>query len=1182
MHSTTSSKAYLITILNLLICFHLHSQIKINELVSSNSNTLMDEDGDYPDWVEFINTSENTINLATYSFTDDIENPTKWNFPDINIHPDDFLVLFTSGKNRLKQIGSWQTIINKGAHFKYLVPNSEIGNTWKDTGFNDQNWSEGASGFGYGDDDETIIDPAISLYVRKEFEISNLEEISDIAFHIDYDDGFIAYINGIEIARDKLGTAGSPVSFDTPCDDYSHEALIYQGKQPDSFEIANVSELLKQGTNVLAIEVHNHTATSSDLSCIPFLSLGLKPKGLDIPTEYFELDKMNLHTNFKIKSLGEPVYLFNNLQMVDSVCAKYLPSDMSYGRQPDGSTNWLYFATPTPMASNTSKGYSTLTEDSVFFSMQGGYFSNTISLELYSKNGASNNIFYTTDGSSPDINSTRYQHPIQINTHSVIRARIIDTDKLPGPVTTNTYIFGQQHNLPAVCLSTSPDNLWDYNSGIYADGPNMEPDYPHFGANYWQDWEKPVHFEFYDENGIKQVDQLAGLKIFGNYSRSHPQKSFSLFARNKYGKGAFKYKFFADKENNEFESLVLRNSGSDYYKSHFRDGLLSSLVKEIDLEYQGFQPTVVYLNGEYWGILNLREKVNEHFISDNSYVKTDSLNILEINGLAIQGNNMRYEEMLNFITYNDLNTEDNYKTVSDIIEVDNFINYFLFETFIANGDWPGNNIKYWNTNSIRSKYRWIVFDTDFGFGLFGDELYKYNSIADALASDNPSWPNPPWSTLLFRKLTTNEDFKEKFAQKGCDYLNTYWESSKVIDQVNTIETLIDNEMEYHCERWNLDYNEWHNEVERLRIFADERPFYFRQFLGEAMGFDENYSIEVETFPSESGKVKVNSIYPGEYPFYGSYFENIPVKLKAIPNPGYKFAGWEGDVESSDTEITYPINDNYFHRAIFEPSSEENHKVIINEIFYKSTGNLKPGDWIELYNNGETTVDLKGWTLRDANKDSAYIVPSSYYLAPGDFIVFCKDIQKFKTIYPNIKNVMGNFSFGLNADGDHIRLFNQNNTLIDAVDYYPTGVWPLKSYNQSASIELSHPRLNNEKGENWMSSENGGTPGEHNQWLIDNSIHDIKNKLNASLSCAPNPITNHANITFQIRQTGKYHLDLVNINGAVVHQLSSQQYNIGIHTVYISEDQLASLKNGVYLIRLMGNRGLETIKIIKKQ
>jgi hypothetical protein len=210
-----------------------------------------------------------------------------------------------------------------------------------------------------------------------------------------------------------------------------------------------------------------------------------------------------------------------------------------------------------------------------------------------------------------------------------VRAKSMKTGTMPGVVTSHTY-FHKKAYFPGNMHKYRSDKPVGFLYGHLCDGSKcFGSTNPYFGANFWQDWERKAHMELYDLDGVKQIDQDVGLKIFGAWSRAHAQKSFSLFARKEYGKGSLEYKFFRDKPIGKFESIVLRNGGNDWSRAIIRDGLTSILVSDMDLDRSAFQPAVIYLNGEYWGILNIREKISDNYLEDNHFVDPDNVNLLE-------------------------------------------------------------------------------------------------------------------------------------------------------------------------------------------------------------------------------------------------------------------------------------------------------------------------------------------------------------------------------------------------------------------------------------------------------------------------------------------------------------------------------------------------------------------------
>ncbi len=1171
-------------ILLIFLSVYSHAQIYINEFLAFNVNGIVDEDNEYPDWIEIYNAGAGAINLEDYALSDELLITDKWTFPDLLLDADDHIFVFASGKDR-KDIGlTYQTLIDWGDAWQYLLPNSDIGTGWRYDGYDASAWNVDNSGFGYEDgDDNTIIPATLSVFIRKEFVITDLSSIQKLIFHIDYDDGFVAYINGQEIARMNLGNPGEEIAFDQGTnDDLAHEAEMYQGGSPEYHAVANPQDILVEGNNVIAIQGHNVSIGSTDLSLIPFLSIGRSGPG-HIPqiSPYLSFPSGGLHTNFKLKADGESFYLFNPLgDLVDSVGATLLFSDISYGRKPDGTDDWYYFGEPTPGEANSTQGADQQTGDTVVFSVPGGKHLGGTSLIL-SSTDPTDPIYYTLDGSIPCSDDYLYSGPITISNNTVVRARVMDPASLPGLVVTNTYATDFDHQFPIVCLSTEPDNLWDELTGIYIPGPNAEPEEPHYGANYWEEWEKPVHLELYDPSGVKKIDQGAGAKIFGGWSRMSNQKSMSLFARNQYGKGSFEYKFFSDKPVEKFEALVIRNSGNDNMRLQFHDGFTTGLTSEMNTDRQAFQPSAMYLNGEYWGILNIREKVNEHFVAGNHNVNSDSVNLLENAGNVIFGSNEEYLQLINYLNANtSLYDNSKYNDVRDKIDLDNYIQYQLTQIYICNQDWPGNNIKFWKTRSSESKWRWILYDTEYGYGIYDSDDYSKNMLADALDPNGSGWPNPPWATLLFRRMVTNLGFRYNFINQYCDRLNADFSETVTHAKLDSLQSLFNTEIQYHIDRWWGTYEQWLGRIDDRKIFADRRPMWARTHMRSIFNLGNELQISVDVSDENSGKIKLNSIYPKYYPFSGIYFEDVPIKLTAIPKVGYKFVRWEGTTNSTDISIEYNMAGIGAFTAIFEEAGSSDISIVINEINYNSSENLDTKDWIEIVNNGQATVDLKDWLISDTGPDNGFYFPS-HTMAPNDYLVICRDLEAFRTYYPNVQNSIGDMPFGLSSNGDIIRLYDDEGMLLDAVDYYVYSPWPENANGTGASIELIRPSYDNTKGENWQAIGLGGTPGVPNTGVLNTEENLMPNVLTSSLEGFPNPFKDFTTLQFSVYLDGNYRLEVFDMNGRLLEVLVDEYLLQGTYYYdwYGKNSYNQNLRAGIYTVRLTHKNKIETMKLI---
>lgn len=405
------------------------------------------------------------------------------------------------------------------------------------------------------------------------------------------------------------------------------------------------------------------------------------------------------------------------------------------------------------------------------------------------------------------------------------------------PVSAQSLISPREHTLPVIALTSDSAAIWGDSTGIYVVGRNGITGYCNdmVRRNYCRDWERLAYMELYDENGIKKYAGNAGIKIHGNCSRNFPQKSFALFARGKYGNGKFKYPFFKEKNIDAFEALILRNSGNDNRSSMIRDALMSRLVKEMNIDYQAYEPVVVYLNGKYWGIYNLREKINEHFTSDNHGADPDNIDMLESLDNIKYGSKENIEDVLEFIRDNPMKDDENYRKVSEKIDIDEFINYMLAQFYSANNDWPSNNVRYWREKTTGAKWRWILFDTDLGFGLY-DEGYTSDLFIKITALyENEDWVTPN-TVKIFMELMRSSVFREKFKHEFHKQMNTTYSSENVRKAIDETISVIQKEMKQHCVRWDLSFSDWENEIEKMKRFAELRPSYlmrhFKEFMKE--------------------------------------------------------------------------------------------------------------------------------------------------------------------------------------------------------------------------------------------------------------------------------------------------------------------------------------------------------------
>ncbi len=875
-----------------------------------------------------------------------------------------------------------------------------------------------------------------------------------------------------------------------------------------------------------------------------------------------------LHTNFKISSDGESVYLFNpGASIVDSVKVIALKLNTSYGRTRKDPKDWAIFTTPTPGAENSEESFADVNVGVPEFSIPGGVFSSPFKVKLTAPN-ATDTIYYTTNNSIPTRSSKRYSGEFSISKTNVIKARILKSGMLPGETVTNSYVI-YRTKLPVVSVSLDSLDLWDWNTGIYVDGPNFDEPMPHLAANYWQDWEKACHFEMMETSGKRVIDLDAGIKIFGNWSRVNAQKSMAVHCRKKYGQEYMKYKIFNDRPFDQFYSLVTRNSGNDWNNTMFRDGLMASLTIGLHFDQMAYRPAAIFLNGEYWGLLNLREKIDENFIALNNNVKPADVIMLENNGDPLIGVADDWWNMYNFLEKNTMTVQANYDRIATKIDIESFTDYYASQIFYANGDWPGNNTRYWKTTDPSSKWRWIMYDTDFGMGLSSSA--SYNTLADATTPNGTQWYDPPWSTLIIRKLLENPGFRNQFVNRFADLMNSTFLPTRINKVVDEDRDRISDEITRHLAKWKAGTQAaWLTRVQQIKTFVTARPGYVFGHISSDFGFQLAQIVTVNA-DSVAGSIQLNTLNLKKFPWKGKYFPNVPVTLTALPNAGYRFLRWEGITSNSTMQtITVSPKANLALTAIFESDGSHYENLVINEISFNNAASPDPGDWIEIYNKGKEDTNVSGWKLTDSDANHQFIFESNTWIKANEYLVVSNDLDKMNAVFGPVKNLIGTFQFGLGSETDAVRLFSQNDQLIDEVSYSNVLPWKTFDLTKCWSLELTNPAKDNNSGLNWVFSVGFGTPGMHNTPFTPDAINDfaLASNTTESLQNYPNPFKEGTFIEFTLPQSGNGRISIFDMNGRIIRTLMDDNQISTVHTLYWDgkDNSGKEVAKGIYLYR----------------
>ncbi|MFN0014736.1 MAG: CotH kinase family protein, partial [Saprospiraceae bacterium] len=646
----------------------------------------------------------------------------------------------------------------------------------------------------------------------------------------------------------------------------------------------------------------------------------------------------------------------------------------------------------------------------VRFSQRGGFYDRQVQLQLDAQGAA---IHYTTDGSNPTARSPRYTRPLVLEKTTVVRA-LARRGRIVGRALGRTYFVNEpQTNLPVISVAIDPGILFNPETGIMVEGPGGDSVTLHKpGANFWSRREFFCNTEIFESDKKCVHNSGSGFRLFGGYSRIYPQKSLVLVARDRYGKKFFRHRIFGPDQPKKFKFLVLRNGGSDFAGAHFRDELMNRLTEGWDLEKQAFRPALLYLNGRYWGIYHIREKINARFLQDHADVDRDSLDLLEHQRSVRHGSGKHYDRLLEYIQHNDLSNPVHYAWVKSQMEVENFMDHQIAQIYCDNTD-AGGNIRFWRPKRPGGRWRWVLFDTDWGFGLYDPLAWQHDAVEFFTEPNGPRWPNPPWSTLLLRKLLRNREFKQQFVNRFCDRLNTTLAPDRVLAEIAWFEKTLGPDMPRHLQRWRQSEAVWQKNLATMREFALNRSAFLRTALTRHFGAGLPAGLEIDVTPG--GSVVVNrAAKAGTGIFRGGYFDKIPVALEAVPAHGYRFAGWEGiNRQGRSIETNLAAGDTLRLRARFEPHEHAlDDLVFFNEI---SPAGQKTGDWIELHNATGRTVRLKGWSISD--RQNAWQFPDMS-IPPKGYLVVCQDSAAFRQKYPYTRiAVTGDLRFGLNKNAE---------------------------------------------------------------------------------------------------------------------------------------------------------------------
>lgn len=628
---------------------------------------------------------------------------------------------------------------------------------------------------------------------------------------------------------------------------------------------------------------------------------------------YCDKAETGMHTSFRLESgKGGGVWIFKGDETADVIkdLKKQPAPNIAYGRTTDGADKWGYQAVPTPGKQNCGKTCKDVLGNPIF-SVPGSIVSGNVTLELSTPEGTPEGtvIRYTTDGSEPTETSSAYNTSLKFTKTTVVRAKLFCDGYLSPRSTTHSYLFhGRDVTLPVVSIVTDKKYFYDNQIGIYVQG-----NYTQGTANYEYDWRRPINYEYFEGADTESaINQLCETRIKGGATRTNALKSLALYANKRFGEKRFNYEFFPDQTPgiSEFKSFEMRDSGNDFSYLYFRDAVIQQCMgMNCDLDWQPYRPAIIYINGEYKGILNIRPRSNEDYVY-SYYDGLEDIDMLE------NWNELKAGDFDNYNAFKDFYSESGhtFEEFDQLMDCSEFCNLMLLGVFFDNKDFPGNNIEMWRPRAEGGRWRWVAKDTDFGLGLYGSR-YDYKTM-DWVTTPGydpaTNWGNTEAATILFRNLLQTPEFKDMWIDRCAIYLGDFLRSDEVKRRIDNCNEIIKYEFTYHNNLYNWWWwgNSHDTEVSNAKTWIEKRVPFFYKHLADYFQLQTPVDLIItDDRETESDKaIAINGIELKTGYFNGKYY---PGRRLALTPPALDNSGsWEVKVTSNTgTETTvYPDGD----------------------------------------------------------------------------------------------------------------------------------------------------------------------------------------------------------------------------------------------------------------------------------
>jgi len=895
--------------------------VVFSEVSPSNAN-FKDNDGNDPGWLELYNTSDAPVSLKGVALSNDVKYPRRWVFGDAAIPAKSHMIVFLSGKNYADYIPPSDSVSMLGTECSSEASSGmgmwgggfDFGGGMGDFGGGMGGGIGGGAGAGVGAGGAAATGntgnaenlPGKSALCYNENGTNQMGAVMKVAQGGSYTR---VVVNS---GSAKLGNADQLVirGFITKTHKIrvnfkeGNDISAWTGKNLRGTGDSSSVYYVRLGDNATDIKRSNVSATTfatetqgSESTTIKITSYIARKRGHEP------------HTTFKAEDQGGALYLVSESGVLDSVRYSAVPTGASWSR--DAAGKWG-FATPSPYGNTVGEVFAEQAQTNEVNIPASGFYSSPVSVTFPAGTRCEQG------GTEPTTNSPVVEQTLSISATTVLRCRVFVAGSYPSEEVIRTYVFGQAPTVAALFVTTDPLSMFSPDTGLYMTGNGASMMDPKKGANFWSNRELPVYVELFEPGSPKTpaFGIMGDYKISGQYSRAKEKKSFSITLREEYGNKRLKYPLFPDyPELKKFKAFSLRNFGNNSGDDYVRDRLGTSMTEGLGVDYQRGRYVVVYYNGKYYGVHDLRERNNEYYYETKYGYDPNDIDLIATTSSganeASTGSAADYKSMISWLQSNDLTSDANYQKIADQVDIDNFINYMQAEMFLNNSDWPHNNVKKWRVASQKGKWRWFLYDTDFGFGVSyntqNGNVFSYVTNPNGtsgmgmmpgmgIGGGQQTGGSISEYTILINRLLGNAGFKNAFINRFCVLLSMNFSAERLLKRIDELQSQVQAEIANDAAFWGYNTADMSSNLEKIKNYAQTRQQTIMNEMQQYFSLGETAAVTISA--QGSGKVLVHNLTLDQSSLTVNFYRDVPVTVTALPNTGAVFGGWNDGVQEA--------------------------------------------------------------------------------------------------------------------------------------------------------------------------------------------------------------------------------------------------------------------------------------------